>query len=334
MITLSHINWASVENLIFFPLILVVAGVLVYRLRRMQTVVAMLGAPAVRQRVFQNYSTHRQWLKILVFTVGFTFLLIAFLRPQWDKKEQQIVQEGRDLFIALDISRSMLAADCKPNRLGCAKEKIKSLVAHLGCERVGLILFSGSTFVQCPLTTDHATFYTFLDHVDVETISSGTTALDQAIARSLQAFKALPERKNKLLVIVTDGEDFSSNLAGVKQEAQEAHLHIFTLGIGTAQGAPIPLFNEKGKPAGHQLDKKGNVVISRLNEGILSTLASSSGGNYIKMTKNDQDITAIVKSVTSFDKEKLEEKKIASYQEQYPYFLAVSFVCFALEWIL
>lgn len=334
MIAFADINWGAPNNVLFFPLIFVIMGFLLYRLRRVHVVVGALSAPSMRSRVLHNYSGSRQWLKFFIFTCGFTFLLLALLRPQWDKKDQQIAQEGRDLFIALDISRSMLAADCKPNRLACAKAKIKALVQKLACERVGLILFSGSTFVQCPLTTDYATFYTFLEHVDVETISSGTTALDQAIKRSLTAFKALPDRKNKLLVVVTDGEDFSSNLAGVKQEAQEANLHIFTLGIGTPEGAPIPLFNDKGKPAGHQLDKKGTVVISRLNEGILSTLAHDSGGTYIRMSKDDQDVTSVIKSVTAFDKEKLEDKKISAYQEQYPYFLAVSFICFALEWLL
>ena len=244
------------------------------------------------------------------------------------------MQEGRDLFIALDVSRSMLARDYEPDRLNFAKKKIKRLLHTLDCERVGLLLFSGTAFVQCPLTSDHAAFTMFLDSVDVETISSGTTALDLAIKKVLEAFGQNPDRKNKLLVLYTDGEDFSSNLAGVKRQAHQEGLHIFTMGVGTPEGAPIPLLDEKGKPKGHQLDQKGAVVISRLNEGILHTLAADSGGAYIRLTQDDTDIKALMRQVQQFEKEQLEDKKFATLEEQYPYFLLISLISFALEWLL
>ena len=266
--------------------------------------------------------------------VGVIFLCLALLRPQWNKSEETIMQEGRDLYVALDISRSMLATDCNPNRLIFAKEKIKKLIQHLSCERVGLILFSGSAFVQCPLTSDYSAFNLYLDAVDAELISSGTTALDQAIMQALTSFEAVPERKNKLLVLFTDGEDFSHNLHDVKQQATEAHLSIFTVGIGTPEGAPVPLFDVHGKLIGHQKDKYGGVVISRLNEGILSSLAQDAGGTYIRATNNDDDIMMFINKVQVFEKEQLAERKHSRYEDQYHYFLLVSFICFALEWLL
>ena len=188
--------------------------------------------------------------------------------------------------------------------------------------------------MQCPLTSDYGAFHMFLDQIDVETISSGTTALDQAIAQALNVFKSMPARKNKLLVIFTDGEDFSSNLAGVRRRAAQENLNIFTIGVGTPDGAPIPLFNNDGSPAGHQLDKKGNIVISRLNDGILQSVASDAGGAYLRVTNDASDMTALVKHVQSFEKERLEDKKLSRAQEQYPYFLLVSLGAFALEWLL
>jgi len=244
------------------------------------------------------------------------------------------MQEGRDLYIALDISRSMLATDSSPNRLICAKEKIKRLIKKLSCERVGLILFSGSAFVQCPLTSDYAAFHLYLDAVDAELISSGTTALDQAIRQALTSFVSIPERKSKLLVLFTDGEDFSHNLNDIKQEATDSHLSIFTIGVGTPEGAPVPLFDHHGNIIGHQKDAKGGVVISRLNEGILRTLSQDAGGSYIRATDNDDDVTAFVSAVNAFEKEELAEQKFSRYEDQYHYFLLVSFICFALEWLL
>jgi len=174
----------------------------------------------------------------------------------------------------------------------------------------------------------------FLEQVDAELIASGTTALDRAIKTAIQSFKNMPERKSKLLVMFTDGEDFSSNLSSVKKEAQQEGLHIFTIGVGTTQGAPVPLFDMEGKQVGHQKDAKGNVVISRLNEGILQTLAEDAGGKYLPMTEDDTDLNTLVHYVHSYEKGRFEDKTFSRMEQQYPYFLSVSFLCFALEWLL
>lgn len=330
----SSIFWGCPSNLIFSPLLIVIGLLLAYRFMKLRRIIAILALPAHSSILIKNFSIKKETIKNILLVIGSFFLFLALLHPSWTKKKTMVNQEARDLFIALDISRSMLATDCKPNRLECAKKKIELLLEKLPFDRVGLILFSGSSFVQCPLTSDYRAFKMFLDHIDVEIISSGTTALDQAIDQALQCFKATPERKNKLLVLFTDGEDFSRNLSAIKEEAKKTGMHIFTVGIGTADGAPIPLYDETGKQKGHQRNSKGAVVISRLNEGILSTLARDSGGEYIPTDKNDRDVQQLVKKILGYEKEKIQESAIEQYQEQYPYFLAVSFICFALEWIL
>lgn len=326
------ISWGAYKHLYFFPFMFFAWALLGYRLFWLQRIVTWLTAG--NYRLVHAYSFARHMIKLSLYAIALLFLFVALLRPQWNNKEEIIAQEGRDLFIALDVSKSMLATDYAPSRLSGAKEKIKQLLAQLACERVGLILFAGSAFVQCPLTTDYSSFYMFLDQVDAQTIASGTTALDQAIKQTLQSFATMPERKNKLLVIVTDGEDFSSDLRGYKEQAQQVGLHIFTLGIGTAHGAPIPLYDEDGKGAGHQKDAKGNVVISRLNEGILKTLAADVGGSYVHVSPGDADVHAINQQIARFEKEKFDDKKVAYKEEQYPYFLLVSFMCLVLEWLL
>ncbi len=331
--TFFGITW-TLDPLIYMPLCLILGAVVIWKAFQVKKVFNTLVAPQWRQRFLHRYSTTRMIIKAAVLCCGLMSLFLVLLHPSWGKKEEVVVQQGRDLFIALDISRSMLAQDLKPSRLVRAKEKIKALVNKLSSERVGLVLFSGASFVQCPLTSDYAAFFMFLDAVDVETVSSGTTALDQVIYKVLQLFKGMPSKKNKLLVIFTDGEDFSSNLATVKQKAQEVGLHIFSIGMGTTQGAPVPIIDEQGNQRGVEKDALGAVVISRLNEGILNSLAQDTGGMYLSSTSDDTDLKKLVQAVESYEKERLEDKKISQGEEQYPYFLIVSFLCFALEWLL
>lgn len=326
------VHWAALENMWCFILLFIAGLLLCIRYKKQRNAREKLVGK--QTEFLKNVSTIKQLFKPLLFCCGFLFLCIALLRPQWNKSEETVMQEGRDLYIGLDISRSMLAADNLPNRLARAKEKIKHLIKKLSCERVGLILFSGSAFVQCPLTSDYAAFYLYLDAVDAELISSGTTALDQAIRQALTSFASTPDRKNKLLVLFTDGEDFSHNLGDIKREALEENLSIFTIGVGTPEGAPVPVFDHHGKSIGHQRDAKGGVVISRLNEGILRTLSEDAGGKYIRATENDDDIALFVRAVHAFDKEELAEQKFSRYEDQYHYFLLVSFICFVLEWLL
>jgi Ca-activated chloride channel family protein len=327
------IAWGAKHNSMWLPLFFVALLLLIYRLIKKQRSVKKLTGLRLTGLV-RNFSVPRNIIKMVCMSLGILCLLIALLHPQWSRKEQVVSQRGRDVFIALDVSRSMLATDCAPNRLACAKEKIKKLVRSLSCERVGLILFSGSAFVQCPLTDDYGAFFMFLDQVDVETISSGTTALDQALKITLDAFAGMPKKKNKLLIIFTDGEDFSSNLRGLKQQAQEANLRIFAFGVGTSEGAPIPLFDEHGKSTGHQKDEYGKIVISRLNDGILRTLAQDAGGKYLSVTQDSSDVHQLVSSIESFEKEHLDDKSVSELEEQYQYFLLASFFLFALEWLL
>jgi Ca-activated chloride channel family protein len=332
IINIKDIHWGSPSNISFLFFVGLAALLLIVRYRKQRA--AQDALVGTHREFLRNVSSLKQLLKIGLMIIGCLFLCLALLRPQWDKSEETIMQEGRDLYIALDISRSMLATDCEPNRLIFAKEKIKRLVKKLSCERVGLILFSGSAFVQCPLTSDYSAFFLYLDAVDAELISSGTTALDQAIQQALTSFAAIPERKSKLLVLLTDGEDFSHNLHDIKQQATDSHLSIFTIGVGTPEGAPVPLFDPHGKLIGHQKDAHGGVVISRLNEGILHTLSQDAGGRYIRATNNDDDVALFIRSVHSFDKELLAERKHSRYEDQYHYFLLISFICFVFEWLL
>lgn len=329
------IHWANYDYIIYFYLLIPIVFLLLYRMMQQRKQRQIIVSDRYLHLMIHNYSLTKKIIKMFLIMMGLFFLLLAFLRPQWGKQDQIIMQEGRDLIIAVDISRSMLAQDVKPNRLTFAKEKIKKLLYNLSCERVGLIVFSGSTIVQCPLTTDYAAFFLFLDQLDIDTISQGTTALDQAIKAALQVFESMPTKKTKLLVAFTDGEDFSTNLQGVKDRVIKDRLSIFTVGVGTQHGAPIPILNEKNQSVGWEKDDQGMVIMSRLNSRLLADIALQSGGKYVHaLEHNDDDIKFLMDSINKFEKDALEDKTLQALQEQYPYAVAVSFVCFALEWIL
>lgn len=329
------VHWARLDLL---PLCIVCAAIalalLCYRIFRVHASVQMLAGRRHIKQAFQHYSFVRIIIKALLWSAGVCFLLAALMRPQWDESQEPVTYEGRDVLIALDISRSMLAQDMQPDRLTCAKQKIKQLIQALHSNRVGLLLFSGATFLQCPLTTDTAAFSMYLNTIDVDTIASGSTAIDRVIEEAIALFKKMPERKSKLLVIYTDGEDFSSNLAQIKQDAAALGLHIITVGVGTEQGAPIPLYDRKSVQIGHQLDDQGKPVISRLNEGILYRLAEDTGGLFVPISQDESDIKKITDFVTSFEKEHLEDHQLHRFHEQYHYPLLFSFICLALEWLL
>lgn len=333
---LQMIHWAGLSDIKWTVLFLaIVLFCLLVRLYKSNRALTNLAVASLRNNVVLHGSLLRKILKTSLFFIGSIFLVVALLRPQWDKKEEKVAQEGRDLLIAVDISRSMLGQDVKPNRLEFAKEKIKKILFNLSCERVGLLLFSGETIVQCPLTKDFATFFMFLDHLDVETISSGTTNLDGPIRKAMSVFKTMPDKKTKIVCLFTDGEDFSTNLAGVKEQAINLGLSIFTFGIGTTHGAPIPIFDNKGKQSGFEKDDSGKVVMSKLNEGILRNLSQQTGGKYIHATAGSQaDVAEFITLVQKFEKDAMQDACVQKYQEQYPYCIAVSLLCFGIEWLL
>lgn len=328
------ITFGTIQNIVFSPLIILFVLICIYRYAKIKSVVSLLTDNVNQKDILLNFSKNKVVIKFILLVLSLMFLFFSLLSPQWNKKQDSIKQEGRDIFIALDISRSMLAKDFMHNRLVWSKAKIKSLLSLLKSDRVGLILFSGSAFVQCPLTRDFSAFYMFLDQADPEMVSSGTTSIDQAIKVALDKFKSDEAKKNKLLIVFTDGEDFSSNLSGIKDQAIKQGLSIFTIGVGTTQGAPVPLLDNSGRQTGHQLDAQGSPVISKLNEGILKALSQSCGGIYIHGTQDAQDINTIAKKVEFIEKQKFEDKKVSYFEEQYPYFVLISFICLIIEWLL
>jgi Ca-activated chloride channel family protein len=334
MSDLFGIHFSGSGRLIFLPLFLLLIGLTIRNYRRISKTFTQLTHRTLHSIIFPHFSRTKQLLKACCLSLSLIFLFIALMQPQWGKKEQIIVQEGRDLMVLLDVSRSMLAQDMRPNRLEFSKLKIRSLLDKLTVERLGLILFSGSAFVQCPLTADRAAFLMFLENVDAEAISSGTTSIGSALNRAVDVFANAPERKNKLILLITDGEDFSLNINEAKQRAIQDQVTLFALGVGTKQGAPIPIVDPMGKQVGHEMDGQGNVQLSTLNETMLKDICKTLQGNYFKAEYQDDDLDSLVGLIKKFEKEQFTDKKLSLYEDHYPWFLGIATALLALEWIL
>jgi Ca-activated chloride channel family protein len=334
MISILGIHWAGIDCIIYLPIFAFFVVLVIKNYFRVKNKSSQLYHKAQKPTVFPGFSLTKLRIKTSLICLAILALFIALLQPQWSKKEQALQQEGRDLLVLLDISRSMLAKDLKPSRLEFAKLKIRALASKLSADRIGLVVFSGSAFLQCPLTVDHAAFLMYLKNIDIETISSGTTSVDAALQKAIDVYTQIPERKNKLAVIITDGEDFSANLGHMKNLALNNDIKLFALGVGTPEGAPIPIFDNYGKQIGHQTDNTGKVAISKLDEKKLRSITQSLHGDYIKATYQDSDIDQLVDIVKQFEKEKFSDKKFSLFHDQYPWFLGIAWGLLLLEWIL
>ncbi len=328
------IYFANLQKLYLLPIFILLIILFIRNYYRLKKTYLQLVSIKHSKIVFPNFSLPKQRIKLFLIIFALITLFIAILRPQFGSREVNVTQEGRDLLIVLDVSRSMLVKDIKPNRLEFAKLKIRNLLEKLSFERVGLIIFSGSAFVICPLTSDYSAFLMFLNQVDVESISSGTTAFDKALLKVIDTYFLQKNRKNKLVLFLTDGEDFSSNLNSVKKQSAQLNLKVFALGLGTEGGGPIPILDEYGKQLGHEIEQNGKPAISKLNESLLKIMCQELGGDYFRSSYDDSDIGFIIDSVQKFEKEKFEERKITQFEDRYPWFLGAAWILILLEWLV
>lgn len=267
-------------------------------------------------------------MKAVLLSVSVLFIIIALMRPQWGFEWQEVKRSGLDILIAIDTSNSMLAEDVKPSRLERSKLAVKDLIKKLRGDRIGLIAFAGSAFLQCPLTVDYNGFMLSLDSLDVNTIPKGGTSLTSAIRTALDSYEG-GMNKYKILVLITDGEDHEGNSVELAEKAKEKGIRIFTIGIGTREGELIPVADESGNV--HYLkDKQGNVVKTRLDEDTLQKIALTTGGSYVKATRTEFGLDLIYEEkLSKMEKRDIEEKMVKKYKERFqvPLFAGLLLLC-------
>lgn len=326
------IRFANFHYIYFFILLPVLMLFFFYVFHKKKLALQRFGRLGLVNILAGSTSKKRQYLKVFLLLSGFSFLLLGLMRPQIGTKLEEVKREGQDIVIALDVSKSMLAEDIKPNRLEKAKHEISGLIDRLEGDRVGLVAFAGQSFIQCPLTLDYGAAKIFLDIMDTQTIPVQGTAIGEAIKTSINAFNR-QERKNKILVLITDGEDHKSDPIKWAEEAKKEGIIIYTVGIGSFEGVPVPEGpSNAGK--GFKKDKEGRVVISKLGEITLEKIALSTNGKYYLASPREAELDKIFEAISGMDKKELASLQFTQFEDRFQYFLITGLLLIVLEFFI
>lgn len=281
------------------------------------------------QKLSPEKSTFKSFLKITVFCLALAFLIISLTNPKMGTKLETVKRQGVDIVFALDVSKSMVAEDIAPNRLEKAKQIITKIVENLGSDRVGIIIYAGNSYPLLPITTDYAAAKMFLQNANTDMVSSQGTAINDAIERALTYYDD-NEQTNRFLVIVSDGEDHEENTLELAKQAAEKGIKIYTVGIGTAKGGPIPL-REDGRVIGYKKDSKGMVVVTQMNEQILRDIANAGNGKYINGNKTQETIAGIKEVLEKAEKNEFETKQFSDYEDQFQWFIGIGLLLLIVD---
>ena len=294
---------------------------------------SQIGASVSVQRLLPGWSAGRFFGKNGLIVLAIGLLAIAWANPQAGAKKQTAVQKSADVFIALDISQSMLAEDVAPSRLELAKSFTRKLVQALEGERIGLIFFAGDAFLQMPLSTDYATANMFISDAGPDLITAQGTALAPAIDLATQSFDQEPGG-GRAIILITDGEDHDQDAVDRVARAYRDGIIIFAVGAGTAAGGPIPM-GTTGTGELFKRDENGEIVRTRMDQSLLQKLASSGGGVSYLVTQGDAAIAAIRREVDRLQKREVEVRSYSEYESYFQWFLLPAFLLLALEaWLV
>ncbi|WP_336067647.1 VWA domain-containing protein [Mesoflavibacter sp. CH_XMU1404-2] len=284
---------------------------------------------ALLKRLSPNQSVFKSVLKIIVLSLAFASLAIALVNPKIGTKLETVKREGVDIVFAIDVSKSMLAEDIKPNRLEKSKQLVSQIINNLGSDRVGIIAYAGKAFPQLPITTDYSAAKLFLQNMNTDMLSSQGTAINEAILLA-KTYYDDDEQTNRVLVIISDGEDHSEAAVQVAEQASQEGIKIFTIGVGEAKGGPIPL-KRNGIVTGYKKDSQGETVITRLDETTLKNIAAQANGQYIQGRTTDKVVNQMKDILNKMDKTEFEAKQIADFKDQFQWFLGLAILLFFID---
>ncbi|MEM8507464.1 MAG: VWA domain-containing protein [Bacteroidota bacterium] len=268
-------------------------------------------------------SSFKSTLKLITLLTGLSFLVLALANPKIGTKLETVKREGVDIVFAVDVSKSMLAEDIAPNRLEKAKRLVSEIINQLASDRIGIIAYAGQAFPQLPITTDYGAAKMFLQSMNTEMLSSQGTAINSAIDLAATYYDDA-EQTNRVLFIISDGEDHSEgSTAQAVDRAVQNGIQIYTIGVGKAKGAPIPI-KRNGIVESLKKNAEGEVVISRLNEPVLAQIAEIGNGEYINGSYTEDAVNFIKEELAKMDKKEFEAKQFAEYKDQFQWFLAIA----------
>ena len=309
------------------------ALLLLLALRQRRRLARFSQSARVLERLLGEVSYLKKGLALLLALAALAFGLLALARPQWGTRMENVTRKGVDVLIAVDSSFSMNTSDVPPNRLAKAKEELLSLLQRLSEARVGVVSFAGSAFLQCPLTIDRAAAGMFLEILDTGHIPDPGTDIGAAIQLARETFLK-HQQKYKVLILITDGENLAGDPLAEATRAAEEGVVIFTIGIGTPSGQPIPVRDERGEVVDYMKDEGDNPVISKLDESSLAEIARVGRGRYFRATAFETEVEAVAQEIDGMEKKELQSQMVRRYLDRFQWPLLAAILCLIAEGLL
>lgn len=315
--------------LLVIPVLLLVFW---FNARWRKNVLKQLGDANMLENLMPTLSTALPRWKRVLFTLALAFVLVGIANPQIGTKYEEVKREGFELMICLDVSNSMLAEDLTPNRLERAKQAISRLVDRLKNDKIGVVVFAGEAYIQLPMTVDNSAAKLFLRSIDTEIIETQGTAIGNAIELAISSFST-NSKANKSIIVITDGEDHEDNALKQAAAAAELGIKVHTIGIGSVDGAPIPIY-KRGQMLGYRKDREGNTVVTKLNETVLQQIAASGEGTYVRANNSRTGLNVLMDELEGMEREEFDSKMFTSYEDRFQYFIAVAVLLLLIEVLL
>lgn len=280
-----------------------------------------------------SLSSTRAIFKFLSFRTGIAFLILGIIGPKVGSRLQEVKSTGIDLVIALDVSKSMLAEDIKPNRIERSKQAINQLIGRLTGDRISLIVFAGDAYVQLPITNDYEAAKMFLSTVDTDIVPRQGTAMGAAIELAIESLESDDSSASRAIVVITDGENHEDDAIDAAGKAASMGISVHAIGMGTKEGAPIPEYNRSGTRIGFKKDNSGNTVVSALNEAMLSDLVRAGEGIFTRASSSYVGLNELAEELGKMEKEELGTYSFADYEHRFQWFIAIGLIFLLLDTI-
>jgi Ca-activated chloride channel family protein len=284
------------------------------------------------QKLMPDVSKAKHVWKFILFTIAFAFLILGLVNPQIGTKLEESKRKGADIVICLDVSNSMKAEDIQPNRLERSKQAISKLLDKLEGDRIGIVVFGGEAYVQLPITSDYAAAKLFLESINTDMIPTQGTAIGKAVNLAVESF-GKDEGKNKAIIVITDGENHEDDAVSAAESAKEKGITVHTIGMGSENGAPIPVYKNNVKD-GYRKDKEGNTVVTKLNEPMLEEIAASGDGIYVRASNSDAGLNNVLKALEKLEKKQFESKMFSDYEDRFQPFIIAALLFLIIETFL
>ena len=312
--------------LLVIPVIILLFLVLIFWQRRTRKKFA---DATLLKTLAPNRSRSKPILKIFLLLLGIASLVVALVNPKIGSKMETVKREGVDIVFAIDVSKSMEAEDIAPSRIEKSKQLVSQILNNLGSDRVGIIAYAGGAVPQLPITTDYSAAKMFLQALNTDMISSQGTAISDAIELATTYYDD-DQQTNRVLFIISDGEDHEGNVEDIAEKAAEEGIRIFTIGVGTAKGNPIPI-KRNGVIQNYKKDNQGETVITKLNPETLKEIAEATNGSYIEGGVTSDVVDNVLDELQNIEKTEFEAKQFADYKSQFQWFLGIALALFFLD---